>query len=222
MLRGGDLRFILEVNNRDLTEEEILEDILDVARRLGRRSLTQKDYVDNGGRLHPVTVFRRLGRWNDVLRSAGLEPAREVNLSMGDLFDNIRNVWMLVGRQPRRREIDSPMSMYSSRPYVKRFGSWRGTLEAFVASVNEDAATPSSVSISAAQSSTPRFPSLRLRFTVMRRDGFRCVQCGRSPATQAGVELHVDHVHPWSKGGLTVLENLQTLCADCNLGKSNL
>ncbi len=36
-----------------------------------------------------------------------------------------------------------------------------------------------------------------------------------------GVELHVDHTVPWSKGGETVLGNLRTLCSDCNLGKSN-
>jgi 5-methylcytosine-specific restriction endonuclease McrA len=34
-----------------------------------------------------------------------------------------------------------------------------------------------------------------------------------------GVELHVDHVTPWSKGGETTLANLQTLCNKCNLGK---
>jgi 5-methylcytosine-specific restriction endonuclease McrA len=33
--------------------------------------------------------------------------------------------------------------------------------------------------------------------------------------------LHVDHIKPWSLGGLTVDENLQTLCEPCNLGKSN-
>ncbi|MFZ6816453.1 HNH endonuclease [Undibacterium sp. Rencai35W] len=27
---------------------------------------------------------------------------------------------------------------------------------------------------------------------------------------------------PWSKGGETVLANLQTLCSVCNLGKSNV
>jgi len=34
--------------------------------------------------------------------------------------------------------------------------------------------------------------------------------------------LHVDHVMPYSKGGETVLENLQTLCLKWNIGKSNL
>ncbi|KAB2833205.1 MAG: HNH endonuclease, partial [Candidatus Brocadia sp.] len=57
---------------------------------------------------------------------------------------------------------------------------------------------------------------------VMRNDNFKCRICGRSPATDQNIKLEVDHVKPWSKGGETVIENLQTLCSDCNSGKSNL
>ena len=59
-----------------------------------------------------------------------------------------------------------------------------------------------------------------LRYEVMRRDGFRCVLCGRS-AMEDHVRLHVDHIRPVSKGGKTELSNLRTLCQDCNLGKSD-
>lgn len=62
-------------------------------------------------------------------------------------------------------------------------------------------------------------PSMRYR--VLHRDGFRCVKCGRCPATEPEVRLHVDHVLPWSRGGSSTEDNLQTLCAECNLGKSN-
>ncbi|RKX24889.1 MAG: hypothetical protein DRP45_07160 [Candidatus Zixiibacteriota bacterium] len=34
--------------------------------------------------------------------------------------------------------------------------------------------------------------------------------------------MEVDHKIPWSKGGETIEENLQTLCSECNQGKSNL
>lgn len=69
---------------------------------------------------------------------------------------------------------------------------------------------------------TGRDPSLRLRWRVLQRDRFTCCACGASPALTLGTELHVDHVVPWSKGGKTLLENLQTLCSTCNLGKSNI
>lgn len=69
---------------------------------------------------------------------------------------------------------------------------------------------------------TVRDIDLRLRFKVMHRDNFKCCKCGASPAKDPSVELHVDHIIPWSKGGETVIENLQTLCSKCNLGKSDL
>jgi hypothetical protein len=69
---------------------------------------------------------------------------------------------------------------------------------------------------------TSRTIPTRLRFRVMQRDNFTCRACGRSPAKNFGVELHVDHIYAYSKGGETIFENLQTLCKDCNLGKSNL
>lgn len=59
----------------------------------------------------------------------------------------------------------------------------------------------------------------KLRYEIFERDHYKCVICGRS--AEDGVILHVDHIIPVSKGGLTVPENLRTLCADCNLGKSD-
>ena len=57
-----------------------------------------------------------------------------------------------------------------------------------------------------------------LRFRVLERDR-RCLACGATP--ESGARLHVDHVTPYSSGGLTVEGNLQALCADCNIGKGN-
>jgi len=68
---------------------------------------------------------------------------------------------------------------------------------------------------------TSRDPSLRLRWKVLQRDNFKCCACGASPAITLGIELHVDHIKAWSNSGETVLDNLQTLCSKCNLGKSN-
>lgn len=58
-----------------------------------------------------------------------------------------------------------------------------------------------------------------LRYRVLKHDHYRCVICGRS--AKDGIKLHVDHIKPVSRGGKTELNNLRTLCSDCNLGKSN-
>lgn len=137
-----------------------------------------------------------------------------------------------------------PLSSYSKGTYAARFRSWRGALEAFVAWANEDGADHSVNGIEpaaplGAELATPatttelpvppaRLPrrtsreiNLRLRFRVMQRDRFTCRACGRSPSSVPGLILHVDHRVAWSLGGETVMENLQTLCESCNLGKGS-
>ena len=57
------------------------------------------------------------------------------------------------------------------------------------------------------------------RLRVLQRDGFRCVLCGHSPATDRRIRLHLDHIQPLARGGSNALSNLQTLCQECNVGK---
>lgn len=56
----------------------------------------------------------------------------------------------------------------------------------------------------------------RLRFEVLRRDGFACRYCG---ATGDDAALEVDHIEPRSKGGSDDIDNLITACFACNRGK---
>lgn len=58
--------------------------------------------------------------------------------------------------------------------------------------------------------------SKRLRYEILRRDGFKCRYCGRKSDE---VALDVDHVVPSSLGGPDTPTNLVSACKDCNLGK---
>ncbi len=60
-----------------------------------------------------------------------------------------------------------------------------------------------------------------LRVKALNNQGRKCCLCGRSP--KDGIVLHVDHIKPRSKYPELELKlrNLQILCEDCNLGKSN-
>ena len=60
--------------------------------------------------------------------------------------------------------------------------------------------------------------SRRLRFEVLRRDGFTCRYCG---AKAPDVSLTVDHVLAVALGGGDEPNNLVTACSDCNAGKSS-
>ena len=61
-----------------------------------------------------------------------------------------------------------------------------------------------------------------LRFKALKLNDGCCVLCGRSKRKH-NIILHVDHIKPRSKYPELelVLSNLQILCEDCNLGKSN-
>lgn len=62
------------------------------------------------------------------------------------------------------------------------------------------------------------FDKRTIRATYEKQQGI-CPKCGKHFELK---EMHADHITPWSKGGRTVPENCQMLCADCNRKKSNI
>jgi hypothetical protein len=64
-----------------------------------------------------------------------------------------------------------------------------------------------------------RLLTSRLRWSILQRDDFRCVQCGADAAADKSVRLEVDHIRPLATGGKTTPENLRSLCSRCNNGK---
>jgi len=48
---------------------------------------------------------------------------------------------------------------------------------------------------------------------VWERDDLTCQHCG------ARRFLQVDHIYPYSRGAPLDMDNLQTLCRDCNMAK---
>jgi len=51
------------------------------------------------------------------------------------------------------------------------------------------------------------------REAIFIRDNRQCVKCGSTKS------LQIDHIIPFSQGGMTISENLQTLCKKCNCVK---
>lgn len=213
---------LTRAKNAPVTDEEIISDLKRVSEIARTKKVTQKVYGEHG-KYDASNIGRRFGTWNKALESAGLSISNKKTILDERLFENILILWQHYGRQPRRYELSLSPSTISQSAYRRRFGSWVHALECFVKYANAgESVVLSLVESPQSPRQTSRDPSLRLRFKVMLRDNFSCQHCGASPAKQQGVELHIDHVIPWSKGGETTLDNLQTLCSRCNLGKSNI
>lgn len=216
------MKFELDSFNRHVPDKDLLDDLAAANVKAAGKPLTFRCYREFG-RYSPSTISERFGSWNNALVKAGLVPVDEKNVPVETLFDNLKIAWIAKGKQPVYRDMSAPPSLYTGSTYNARFGGWRKAFNEFVTTVNQEqfeAAHSSPISKPVVR--TSRDPSLSLRFLVLKRDNFRCVSCGRSPATVAGLVLEVDHVLAWSNGGETTAENLQSLCFDCNRGKGVL
>ena len=91
------------------------------------------------GKFHPSTLQRRFGSWFKVLENANLKDSRSrLNIPNEELFRNIEELWISLGRQPKYQEIKKPLSKYSAGTYDKRFGSYWKALEGYIDYINSD------------------------------------------------------------------------------------
>ena len=230
------------IEMKRIPDSEMILDLQAVAERLGRKVITSTEYGQYGKFSFP-TIADRFGNWANFVEKSGLESTGQVrNVPDADLFADIERIWIPLGKQPTTTDMKKGISKYSLETFMRRFGGWRNALLAFLEYVNADGqneesessitlpifGAPQSAGIDAkvlksraSAKRTSRNINLKLRFTVLQQDNFRCSSCGASPAKNPEIELHVDHIDPWSKGGETEISNLQTLCSKCNLGKSN-
>lgn len=232
-LEAAGLQHRIHPKIRNRSNPEIIKDVRKLANSLGSAELTVREVSEHLG-----ISFRRLrkefGNSKNLFDAAGLKikPVGR-RYSEDECFTNLLTLWTYYGRRPQFRELSQPPSTVGGKAYIKRFGSWNKALFAFVESVNagpSEASKGEDVSIALqtkrevhekVRAQGPRDAPLSLRFRVLRRDSFRCVLCGDNPSANPTCVLNVDHVTPYSKGGATIEQNLRTLCASCNLGRSN-
>lgn len=223
------MEFILEEYHRNITGKELIADLKRVARELGKKTLSTTEYRQHG-KYSPTTVWNRFGTWNKAVRAAGLKPVVTRGASVQELFDNIERLWLKKKRQPKASDMKLPGSQFSVTPYQRIFGSWRKALIAFVMYIAAGRVIDMAAYEKIEGKGSGRLRRKRggrkkisktMRYTVLHRDNYRCKSCGRSPATHRGVQLQIDHIVPWSKGGSTQIDNLQTLCVECNAGKGD-
>ena len=212
------------------TDSELIDALKRYSEKNKSKHIDSRSFCLSQG-ISQSTIQRHFRTWSNFCNIAGLFPRYIRTITKMDLLENLDQVWSELGRQPRAKEMKQPLSPISISRYQKLFErNWYQTCLEFLSwksgvSIDE-------IEIESRQGSgndsddqvthkTNRNVSLSMRYNVLKRDNFRCVHCGASPALHPGTQLHIDHKIPWSKGGETEEGNLHTLCSDCNLGKSN-
>jgi hypothetical protein len=220
-----------------LTDEELIIKLQQVAKKTGKSHITKVEFTEQTG-IDTSCFLRRFGSWRTALKKAGLQqPPKGKRYSDEECFENMLNVWTYHGRPPQYQEMNLAPSIVGPKAYITRWKTWNKALHAFVEKVSSDEPNSSIEEESLKRVETSkelkkpktqvtgvdrREIKLGLRYRVLKRDNFKCVLCGRSPSTTSGLELHVDHIYPFSKGGKTVEDNLRSTCAECNIGKGAL
>lgn len=143
----------------------------------------------------PVDANRGLGEL--VMAFASLYPLLDSFISIGE------------GEPPRLPEM------------LDKLKSWYLAAELEDENEDDELAEPESIDASnMPEMDSYTFVRAGLWWSVLARDNWTCCSCGRS-SKEEGITLEVDHIIPRSKGGTDGLDNLQTLCKKCNIGKSN-
>ena len=122
------MKFELEPYNRNKPDEELIDDLKRVAKELDKDKITREEYT-KFGKYHSTTLEKRFGGWSKTLKKAGLQETLATNVSNEELFKNIENVWIRLGKQPRREDMNTSESKFTGSVYENRFTTWKKLLK---------------------------------------------------------------------------------------------
>jgi HNH endonuclease len=107
---------------RRYSDEQILDELKESARRLGRSPTMREFEEDRGSRVHPQTVIGRFGSWNAAKRRAGLRARRFATRE--ELLRDLRTLGDELGRPPTAADLQRRRkTMASKSSYWHTFGS---------------------------------------------------------------------------------------------------
>jgi hypothetical protein len=109
------------------TDEQILDQLRDCAKALGRSPTMREFELHDGTTVHPQTAIERFGSWNAAKREAGLVPRRFA--TKAELLQCLRLLGDKIGRVPTSKDIDEHRGLVPSKSlYWHTFGSLTNAL----------------------------------------------------------------------------------------------
>lgn len=122
------MKYELEPDNRNCSDDVLLGDLRDVAAKLGKDTLTQ-DVYNQHGRFASATFKKRFGTWNSVLERCGLRVQKRVNIPRNELLQDLRRVAQELNTTSVSVNTYDVHGRFCHDAISKRFGSWAKAIE---------------------------------------------------------------------------------------------
>lgn len=90
--------FKLEPYRRNIPEDTLLKDLIEVSKRLGKDCIGEREYNSNG-QYTSGTFRRRFGSWNNALEKAGLRASNWQNVVDESYIQDIKRVGESSGKK---------------------------------------------------------------------------------------------------------------------------
>jgi HNH endonuclease len=213
-----------------ISRQVILRELAKFAAKNGYVAFGHRDFDARDSEnctIHSSTVKREFDGWGNAINTlksflaeqgVSLKPRNTGYYNSSILSAEMKRIWVLVGHRPSQQEWQASSPIISCSTYKRYYGGWEPACLAFVEGTMSTFDQGKKIISHSSAVRNPRDVSPKMRLQVFLRDQYRCAFCGRGSPEHV---LHADHKKPWSKGGKTIIENLQTLCATCNAAKGN-
>jgi len=216
-----DFKFDINAKKVKISDGEILSSLEKYAEKVNFQYFTTTEYDKWSEKIaHTTTICERFGSWNKALKIIGIEGGHERRYSSDELIQNLENIWKEIGYPPGKRQLAKYGKKISESPYKKIWGSVGIACE-LLAKFHEGKISREALLNGNSEKNVRETIPLNVRWKILKKDNYTCVKCGQSPAKNNDIELEIDHILPVAKGGTNDIENLQTLCRNCNQGKKD-
>lgn len=123
------MEFKLELIHRNISEVDLLNDLLKVSAIVGRKKISTAEYEKYGTYSYP-TYRNRFGSWELALSKVGLHQLQFRNVSKEDLIRDLRNVAYKINKNNPSKGEYVQHGLYSFEPFRRVFGTWRSAVKA--------------------------------------------------------------------------------------------
>jgi len=217
----SDFDFDLNAKKVHLSDSQLIESLEKYSQFVEGRFFSTTEYdkwKDKNG--HSSTIVSRFGSWRKALQIIGVDGGREREYTAEELVENLENIWKELKFPPGKRQLSNYGQKISERPYKRLWGSVQFACEQ-IALFHQGKISREQLFLVENLKTHRKTIPLNVRWQVLKRDNYTCVKCGKSPGKDHTIELEIDHIIPISKNGSNEVENLQTLCHECNQGKKD-